>query len=409
MLSRRQSGNHGGHQGKVHMIFTIVLLVLLVLYGSWEFRRHRQNVDAIPIRVLVNGTRGKSSVTRLIAGGMRSGGIQTLGKTTGTKPRLIYPDGREVPILRAGKANIIEQLMVFRRAVGLQVHGVVTECMAVLPSNQNIMQDQLVRSTVGVITNVRADHLDEMGPAVEDVARCLSRTIPRDGVVFTSEQKYLPILQAEAADRGARCVAVSADDVCDEAMKPFRYIEHKDNVALALAVCEHLGIPREAALQGMYNAEADPGALRIFTIHHYEKQISFVNAFAANDPDSYVVIWDILRRYFSDHDKTIVIVNCRQDRIQRTESLADLIVQKISADDFILAGEFTLPLYNKALALGMPPSRIHDLGGQSAEDIFQQVAALTPVRSIVIGVGNIVGLGEEIVMNFINRGKEIVY
>jgi poly-gamma-glutamate synthase PgsB/CapB len=156
------------------MIFIAILLVVLVLYGAWEYHRHQRNLDAIPLRVLVNGTRGKSSVTRLITGGLRHGGVKVLGKTTGTKPRLIYPDGSEHPILRSGKANIIEQLMVFRRAVRLNVGAVVTECMAVLPPNQIIMQNQLVRSTVGVITNARADHLDEMGPTVADVARTLA-------------------------------------------------------------------------------------------------------------------------------------------------------------------------------------------------------------------------------------------
>jgi len=391
------------------MIFAVILLLLLVSYGAWEYRRHQRNLDAIPLRVLVNGTRGKSSVTRLITGGLRQGRLKVLGKTTGTKPRLIYPDGSEHPILRAGKANIIEQLMVFRRAVQLNVQAVVTECMAVLPPNQVIMQRQLVRSTVGVITNARADHLDEMGPTVGDVARCLARTIPVGGAVFTCEQIQLPILQEEAETRNARLIAVTGSAVTDEMMRGFSYIEHKDNVALALAVCESLGVPRQTALEGMHTAQPDPGVLRVFTIRYFEKEISFVNAFAANDPDSYVLIWDTLRCYAPAGTEVIVIVNCRQDRVQRTESMADLITHRISADRFVLVGESTLPLYNRARSLGLAPSRIVDRGGESAEEVFEHVVGLTQKRSLIIGIGNIVGLGEEIVMNFTNRGKEIVY
>lgn len=391
------------------MLVTLLLLLLLVVYGAWEYRRHQHNLDAVRLRVLVNGTRGKSSVTRLISGGLRQGRMKILGKTTGTKPRLIYPDGSEHAILRSGRANIIEQLMVFRRAVQLRVEAVVTECMAVLPANQVIMQNQMVRSTVGVITNARADHLDEMGPTVEDVARCLARTIPRDGTLFTSEKTYLPIFREEAAARNARLVAVTGEGVTDAMMRGFPYIEHKDNVALALAVCESFGVPRQTALEGMYAAQPDPGVLRIYSVRHYEKELSFVNAFAANDPDSYVLIWDTLRRYGDRDARVLVIVNCRQDRIQRTESMAELITHRLSAEHFVLAGEATLPLYNRSRALGLPSSRILDLGGRSAEEVFQQVIALTDKRSLVIGIGNIVGLGEEIVLNFTNRGKELVY
>jgi poly-gamma-glutamate synthase PgsB/CapB len=391
------------------MIFTALLLLFLFAYGFWEYRRHQRNLDAVRLRVLVNGTRGKSSVTRLITGGLQRGGKNVLGKTTGTSPRLIYPDGSERAILRAGKANIIEQLMVFRRAVELGVEAVVTECMAVLPPNQIIMQNQLVRSTIGVITNARADHLDEMGPTVEDVARCLARTIPVRGTVFTCEQAQLPILRQEAEARHARLVAVDGSSVTDEMLRGFSYIEHKENVALALAVCESLGVSRGTALEGMYAARPDPGVLRVFTVRFFEKELSFVNAFAANDPDSYILIWDTVRRFAPEDAEVIVIVNCRQDRVQRTESMADLITHRITADHFVLAGESTLPLYNRARTLGLAASRIEDLGGESAEAVFEHVVGLTKHRSLVIGTGNIVGLGEDIVMNFTNRGKEIVY
>lgn len=391
------------------MIFILLLIALLATYGFWEYRRHQKNIDRIGTRVLVNGTRGKSSVTRLISGGMRQGGIRTLGKTTGTKPRLIFPDGSEYPIIRAGKANIIEQLLVFRRAVQLQVQAIVTECMAVLPPNQIIMQKQLVRSTIGVITNVRADHLDEMGPTMSDVARTLAQTIPSNGTLFTCEQKHLSVLQDIAQERGSRVVAVTPEKISDAMMHPFEYLEHKENVALALAVCEHLNVETSVALTGMYSAEPDPGVLRVYGIRHYEKDLKFVNAFAANDPDSYLLIWEMLKHYFTNDVKTIVIVNCRQDRIQRTESLADLIAKRLVADYFILAGESTLPLYQRALRLNLPPSKVADFGDRSAEEVFQKVLSLTETKAVIIGIGNIVGFGEELTMNFMNRGKELDY
>src|SRR3979409_2414631 len=138
-------------------------------------------LERIPVRVHVNGTRGKSSVTRLIAGGLRAGGRRVFAKTTGTMARMIHPDGSEVDVYRVGRPNIIEQIRIVRRAVACGAEVMVIECMAVSPELQPLSELRLIRSTVGVITNARADHLDVMGPSVDDVARALAQTAPRSG------------------------------------------------------------------------------------------------------------------------------------------------------------------------------------------------------------------------------------
>ena len=48
----------------------------------------------------VNGTRGKSTVTRMIHAVLREAGYRAWGKTTGTEPRLLLPDGTEALIHR---------------------------------------------------------------------------------------------------------------------------------------------------------------------------------------------------------------------------------------------------------------------------------------------------------------------
>ena len=42
-----------------------------------------------------------------------------------------------------------------------------------MPALQEINQTKLIRSTIGVLCNVREDHLAEMGPTLDDVARSL--------------------------------------------------------------------------------------------------------------------------------------------------------------------------------------------------------------------------------------------
>src|SRR6478735_4054384 len=151
---------------------------LLVVLGALEAARHRRNLRSVPIRIHVNGTRGKSSVTRLIAAGLRAGGVVTSAKTTGTLPRFILPDGSEEPIYRVGPPSVAEQFEVARRARRLGVRALVVECMALDPELQWVSTSELVRPTHVVITNVRADHLDVMGPTTIDVARALCGTVP---------------------------------------------------------------------------------------------------------------------------------------------------------------------------------------------------------------------------------------
>ena len=245
--------------------FLLGTTAALVAAGAWESWLHRQRLGRIPTRVHVNGTRGKSSVTRLIAAGLRAGGISTCAKTTGTLPRMILPDGSEYSVYRPARANVIEQRRMVHIAVDYEAEALVLECMALQPKLQCLSEERLVRATHAVITNARADHLDVMGPTEADVARALAGTVPVGGKLFTAEQRHLDTLADAAADRGTELVAVGREDVervTEFELARFPYVEHAENVALALRVCEDLGVGRVTALLGMCRAQPDPGKQR---------------------------------------------------------------------------------------------------------------------------------------------------
>lgn len=386
------------------MFTSLVLLGILIVYGAWEFRTHLDNLRHIPIRIHVNGTRGKSSVTRLIAAGLRTA-KRTVAKTTGTMPRLILDDGTELPIHRAGSANIIEQSMVVRQARARGAEILVVECMAVQPHLQWIAEERMIRSTVGVITNARADHLDQMGPTVVNVAEALSNTIPRRSIVYTAEWPLLSVIEAHAAAKGSRVVACHPDSVSDEELAGFPYVEHKDNVALALAVCSHFGVDRKTALDAMYRANPDPGVLRGYRISFFEKELTFYNAFAANDRDSTVMISHRLGLSHGDRP-LLLIVNNRGDRLQRAEQFGELIATDLRAQHVFLVGDFTKATLDIALRHGLPLERVTDLGHCTLDELFEAILAQTNGPASVLGVGNIGGMGHEIVRFFKNRSTE---
>ena len=80
--------------------FLILFSLLVLLLGIFEYKIHHNYLENIPIRIHVNGSRGKSSVVRLIAAGLRAGNIKVFGKTTGTSPRIIDENGEDKYIHR---------------------------------------------------------------------------------------------------------------------------------------------------------------------------------------------------------------------------------------------------------------------------------------------------------------------
>jgi poly-gamma-glutamate synthase PgsB/CapB len=268
-------------------LFVVYLIgcTFMLVAGISEQRRHYQNLHSIPNRLVINGIRGKSSITRLCAGALRGGGIATVAKTTGTAARFIPPDGVDEPIHRKfGLANVIEQVEIVRRAAAYRPEALVIECMAVLPELQEINERKLIRSTICVICNVREDHLDEMGPTLEDIARSLARSMPEGGICVTAEHEQIDVLRAEAARRKCRLIKVDPDEVGDNIVGSFPFITFKENIAIALAIAELCGVDRESALRGMIAAPPDPGTVAVDDYEVDDRVLSFANLFAANDP-----------------------------------------------------------------------------------------------------------------------------
>jgi gamma-polyglutamate synthase len=365
----------------------------LLLAGVLEQRYHFRRLRAIPVRVLVNGIRGKSSITRLCAGAIRGGGRVVIGKTTGTAARFIYPDGTEEPVFRKFTlANVVEQIGIVRRAVTYHPDALVIECMAVMPALQEINQEKLIQSTIGVICNVRADHLAEMGPTLRDVARSLSRSMPVGGVCVTAERTHVDVLRAEAAKRRCRLIEVDPESVTDQEMSGFNWVTFKENVAIALAVAQLVGVDRAQALRGMWAAPPDPGALSVREYEAGDKRIKVANIFAANDPESTLMNVRSLEERGAIARPLHLVINCRPDRIERNGQMGTLAAA-IDPNKIIIIGAPT-----RSAMVTVPAawqSRISDLGGpRAATDLLDEILHEVDDTATFVLVGNIHGQGE---------------
>ena len=392
-------------------VFTVLLIVFIIasIYGLIEFYFHQKRIYSIPIRIHINGTRGKSSVTRLVGAALREGGIQTITKVTGTYPRLILENGCEVAIYRKASANIIEQLSIIKFASKRKTQAIVMECMAIQPQYQWITETKMLHSTISVITNVRLDHIDVMGYTLPEIANALGNTIPRKQHLFTAEKLLFSNLKEVSEKRKTMIHLADDHSVSEEEMKGFTYIEHKENVALALAVSEHLGIDRKVALIGMYKAIPDAGSLKLSRVNVFQKKINFFNAFAANDPQSTLMIWEKIKLEIGLRGVKIILLNTRQDRLDRAKQLTGLIGSGLS-DEFeylILIGQSAEVVEELAVASGVKRNKIVNLGWTEPEAVFEAVLAYTMDESTVVAIGNMGGMGGNVADFFENR--RVVY
>ena len=375
------------------------LVFALCIAGILEYQFHLKSLSLIPLRIHVNGTRGKSSVTRLVAAGLREGGLRTFAKTTGTAPRVIDSEGKDRIIHRLRLPSIGEQVRLLRYFSVQKPDAVVIECMAVQPQYQWIAEHKMVKSHIGVITNVRPDHLDEMGPTEEDVARSLCNTVPVNSVLITGEDQKPDIIRKVAKQNGTRFIKSDESSIQKKELDGFSYMEHPSNIAVALDVCKQVGVNRSTALKGMHKVQPDAGALVAWNLDIDNKNVRFVNGMAANDPVSTLQIWNFIsERFVTDEETTCIFFNSRDDRPVRTRQMIELTFEKIKPDYFFIRGDKVKKIIDTFGNTSLKTS-IDIIGlEQPLEDVISSLKNL-PNKSLVYAIGNQVGAGQEILEN----------
>ena len=307
------------------MWLVLLLFILILVLGIVENAVIRKRIESIPIRILVNGTRGKSSTARMLLAALNGCGIRTFGKTTGSEARFILPDLSEEEIVRRNGSRMVrEHNLMLKKAIEHGCQAIVCECMAIREENQKVIGDKLVRPTITVITNARIDHVDQMGDSEEETAEVLCRSIG-DSVVFTSDGAVLEVLKG-------RSNVHSVDPLAEEYvpyLEKFSFPVYAENLALVLEVCRALGLEDSSVLEAVVKAVPDSGMRGNMEVDGH----LVINGFASNDALSARALLEGLNM-----DEVTVIYNNRSDREFRLKMFASLF-KSVGVTDLVVIGE----------------------------------------------------------------------
>lgn len=353
-------------------LFIVYYIYIIVEKYYVDYLRSR-----IKYVIHVNGIRGKSTTTRLIDAGLRGCGFKVFSKTTGTKPVYIDTNNVDHEIKRMGPANIREQIKMLKMAADEHADCVVLECMAVNPELQRVSQYQILNADVVVITNVRADHIQDMGDTLEDIARAFCLTLPTRGQAVIGNNDFDYIFNKECVNHNTKRVEL-VDYNEDDLMDTF-----KENIVLALTVAKTLNLDLTKYLSGMKSYHHDYGSFEEIKVNN----TILLNGFSINDPTSIKMVYDkIIQKY--DQDKLTILLNSRVDRPTRVTQHIELL-KDLEFNNLLLIGSNIEYVY-KHIKANLPDKSIIKI--KNIEELFDY--------QIIFGIGNIGGKGMEILEYF---------
>ncbi|MDO9574096.1 MAG: poly-gamma-glutamate synthase PgsB [Candidatus Contubernalis sp.] len=401
----------------LHLLPSAAILGLGAILALKEKQDINKQLTGIKRRIIVNGTRGKSTVTRLLTSALLEQGLATMGKTTGSEARILsycpQEDGTCCPVEEEQKrppegANIKEIRSFIRKANQNKAEAIVVECMAIEPEYQRVLSNDFLKVNTAIIVNVLEDHLETLGPTLKEAAEDFASCIPQKGLLVTSPGQHLPYFKKVADQKGTQVVISDVKNLPPGYQEEFPYLVFPETLAISLAAALALGVDREKALKGMLKARPDPGNLLLQEIKGGKNQNDgsrglLVKAFAANDPSSALNIWEHFKEKGFLDENTVVLMNCRRDRVERSENFALHVLPKMKGKSLLVMGELTKPVISRQKTL--PFEEVLDLEGLTVKDIAPMVRNKCS-GNVFFGTGNYCGVARELCQELMRGGEK---
>jgi len=333
---------------------------------------------------------------------LKEEGYRVMAKTTGSRPVILFPDGREEEIKRRGLPSILEQKRILNLGRNINIDALVLEMMSIRPETAYVESVQILKPQILVVTNVRLDHLAEMGTTKDRIARGFACGIARGGTVFVPQDEFVPVYRQAAARMKAKVIQVSEDSfehpsLLDQKIPDF---EWEENARLALAVADFLKLDRTDAFRGMMKTQPDFGSLKMWRVESGSppRQLECISCFAANDPESTRLALSKLQKMIGiEGKKWVGLLNLRNDRGDRTLQWLTALKQR------------TFPEFGRIYLVGFHARAFKRKFGNSngvsidilkkmkPDKLVSQILKQEEGPCVLVGIGNIGGAGRDLV------------
>lgn len=357
------------------------ILFIFYLAESVSVRRIQKRIKKT---ICVTGTRGKSSVTRLITDMLQYSGEKTLGKVTGSKPVLIHSDKVQETIRRKRNPSILEQIrVVLKAAYREEISFLVSEIMSITPEYQLCETRKILNPEILIITNIREDHLGTTGNDCKEIAKVFLKSAPRKCKVIILESEWNNLFDSAPPKN---VILVSNNEI-SKLKYSFNYEEFPENLALAMKAIELCGIEIDLNEYSKHEILEDSGVMSVF---QFADDLYTVNAFAANDPESTLkVLEKTMKKFTGKSLKKTGLLVLRKDKPERTIQWCDFLNKNEGLfDQLFIVGGHSLAAQKKLKRLF--PTIISE---REIEIIHTKY--FSEKDNIVFGFGNFVGKGEE--------------
>ena len=282
-----------------------------------RFKKVRQFRNLLSLaypRIVVTGTRGKSSQVLLLEDMIRSQGIGVLGKITGDYPQYIV-HGERIDVKRCqGHPVLLDE-----NIKGIVQNGpfdaIVFENQAISPYTMR-MFNNLIQPTHILVTNVRRDHAEFLGTTSEEVAKSFGMSFSHAKVVLSGEQNH--VLNSIL---GKYCFSIGARFYVAEVPSSLEHLPGIERIFLAKKLMELLALETgkfQPITDGKISTLIDYTAT-LLTTEKSTIGVEWFDAAKVNDIDSsHLVLSNIMEKNPSRNFALLAFF--RKDRRDRTVS-----------------------------------------------------------------------------------------
>jgi hypothetical protein len=370
------------------MFILLTTIFLLFVFGIVEKWRHQQRLRQIPIRIHVNGTRGKSLLTRMLVDLFSQAGYSVAARVTGEKPQAFQtgPGWQIWP--RFAPARIKEVARFIRQISTTPPRVLVLENMALAPENLFAAERFLVQATLSVFTNFRTDHQEVWG---KNPVSALRHALPRRATLLVTADDLRLLDPNQLKQLEINLITPPAPVTPESA----EFAVFESQFQLVRAIAAHYQLPNtvlEATLAA-WRQKLLPNQWLIPIRLHPEPQ-TLVNLFTCNDVPSATLILQNLEQQQMLSRPCDVLILSRGDRPLRTFAFLNELLPQLDVRTMILAGQFPRLTVRRWLRKNKPGFRVCLRPGKIQP--ARLLACCSSDSAFVLGLGNFVGSGEKI-------------